>query len=90
MKNLFLTSIALIVLVIGLLSMLTPIPGGTLMIAGSLTSLTCTSPRARSIIHYFRKKYRFINKGFYFLEEKIGTKITIIGDALILTRPEVE
>jgi hypothetical protein len=89
MKNLVLTIIASFVLIVALISMLTPIPGGTLMIALSITSLTCTSPRARSIIQYMREKNNFINKMFFMLEDKVGSRITIIGDALKLTQPDV-
>ncbi len=90
MINLLITVIASVFLVVGVISMMTPIPGGVIMIAASLTTLTCTSPRARSIIKDFRERSDKINKLFYFLEEKVGTKITIIGDALMLTRPGVQ
>jgi len=81
---------ASIVLIIAMISMLTPIPGGTLMIALSLTSLTCTSPRARSFIRYVRERVVFINKMFFVLEEKVGTRITVIGDALKQTQSGCE
>ena len=88
MTNLILTIIALIALTIGLVSMLTPIPGGTALIAFSLTSLICTSPKARSFIKYLRVKFSLINKLFFTLEEKVGTRIKFIGDALKLTQPD--
>jgi hypothetical protein len=87
MKSLVLTIIASFTLLIGLISMLTPIPGGIFIVAFSLTSLTCTSPRARSIILYMREKNNFINKIFFILEDKVGSRITIIGDALKQTQP---
>ena len=87
MKNLFLTFSASFVLLLALISMLTPIPGGIFLIAISITSLTCTSPRARTIIQYIREKNNFMNQMFFLLEDKVGSRITIIGDALKLTRP---
>ena len=87
MKNLFLTIVALIALIVGIISMLTPLPGGTMLIALSLTSLTCTSPRARAIIRYTREKSILSNKIFLFLEDKVGNRISFIGDALKLTQP---
>lgn len=90
MKNLILTIIASIVLIVALVSMLTPIPGGTALIALSLTSLICTSPRARSFLQYIRVKSKYINKIFFTLEDKVGKRITFIGDALKKTQPGCE
>ena len=87
MKNLFLTVVASIALVISIVLSVTPMPGGAPLMALSLTSLTCTSPRARSCIRYSREKVGIINKIFFILEDKIGSHITFIGDALKLTRP---
>ena len=87
MKNLFLTVVASIGLVVSIVLSITPIPGGAPLMALSLTSLTCTSPRARSCIRYFRERASIIDKIFFMLEDKIGSHIAFIGDALKLTRP---
>ncbi|NWF39191.1 hypothetical protein F3F96_08590 [Mariprofundus sp. NF] len=79
--------IATVTLLLGLVSMLTPIPGGTLIIAASLTALICTSPRARRGLQFLRVRVNWFNKMFFWLENKIGDRITIISSALRQTRP---
>ena len=81
---------AILLLILGVVSMLTPIPGGVLFIAGGLTALICTSPRLRLCIKYFRTKVNWINKVFFFFERKVGSRIAIIGNALKMTRPSSE
>jgi len=75
-------------LLVGIISMVTPIPGGVVVIALSLTSLTCTSPRAQSFIKYSRENSSLINRLFFSLEKQVGSRISIIGDALKLTQPD--
>ena len=87
MKDLILTIIASIILIISLIAMVLPIPATSIVVALSLTSLTLTSPRARKIITYLRTKLKLIDKMFIFLEEKIGAKIPKVRTALILTNP---
>ncbi|MFT6222077.1 MAG: hypothetical protein ACJA0C_001485 [Candidatus Endobugula sp.] len=89
MINLLLTIIASIVLLFGLISMVTPIPGGTIMIAGSLTTLICVSPRAQSYIRAMRTRINWFNKAVFWLEEKVGTRISFMGEALEKTRPDI-
>jgi hypothetical protein len=88
MINLLLSITASIVLIVGVVSMLTPIPGGTLMIAGSLTMLICVSPRAQSCMRFMRVRINWFNKMIFWLEEKVGARISIIGEALKKTRPD--
>ena len=87
MKDLILTIIASIILIVSLIAMILPIPATSIAVALSLTSLTITSPRARRVISYLRSKLKFINKIFIFLEDKIGAKIPKVRTALILTKP---
>jgi len=87
MKDLILTIIATIILIISLIAMIFPIPATSVAVALSLTSLTITSPRARKIISFLRSKINIIDKIFIFLEEKIGAKIPKVRTALIITNP---
>jgi hypothetical protein len=87
MINIILTIIASLLLLLGIVSMVTPIPGGTIMIAGSLTSLVCTSPKAQFCVRYLRTKFKWFNKLISMLESKVGAKIKVIGHALKNTRP---
>ncbi|MFT5084369.1 MAG: hypothetical protein ACI9Y1_002424 [Lentisphaeria bacterium] len=88
MINLLLTVSASIVLLISLLSMLTPMPGGILLIALSLSVLMCTSPRARSSMGYTRARYRRFNTLIFWLEEKMGIRFVTLAEALKKTRPD--
>lgn len=86
MFNIIITFIGSILLLFGIVSMVTPIPGGTIMIATSLTMLICSSPTVRKCIRYTRTNVNWFDKFFSFLESKIGTKIKFIGEALAKTR----
>lgn len=90
MLNIIISVIASALFLLGLVSMVTPIPGGTIMIATSLTALICTSPRARSCLRFMRTRFVWLNKSFYWLEDKVGQRIGFIGNALIMTRPSID
>ena len=86
--NLILSIFASIIVLFGLISMLTPIPGGALLIAGGTTSLICTSPRARLCLKFARSRANWFNMIFFWLENKIGKKIKVVGNSLAKTHPE--
>jgi hypothetical protein len=90
MRNLIITILAIPVFLMGLVSMVTPVPGGTVMIAFSLTALICTSPRARRCLQIFRTRFNVLNKSILWVENKIEDRITIVGDALRQTRPHAD
>jgi hypothetical protein len=90
MLNLILSIFASLALLLGLVSMVTPFPGATIMIAGGLTTLICTSPRARFCIRYMRTRLNWFNKTIFWLQTKVGTKISNIGNALKQTQPNEE
>ncbi len=90
MRNLIVTILSSVVLVIGLISMVTPLPGGTLMIAFSLTALICSSPRARVCLRAMRTRVSLLNKAFMWLEGKVGDRIGVVGAALGMTNPLTE
>lgn len=87
MLNILISIAAIILFIIGLISMVTPIPGGTLMIAASMAMLICSSSKAQACVRFFRTKNEKVNKTFFWMEDKIGTKINFIGKALMITRP---
>jgi hypothetical protein len=89
MKDLILTIIASIILILSLIAMILPIPATSIIIALSLTSLTITSPRARRTIFFLRDKVTIIHKMFVFLEDKIGERIPKVRNALIKTNPKI-
>ncbi len=79
--------IATILLVVGIISMPTPIPGGTLLITASLTALICTSTRVARFIGFLRARIKLLNSGMTWLEEHMGERFR---HALRLTRPSPE
>lgn len=87
MINFLISMVASLVLLFGLVSMVTPIPGGTVLIAGSLTALICSSPFARRCLQIMRTKMNWLNKGILWIEAKVGDRIGIVSRALRQTRP---
>jgi len=65
-----------IILIFGLLSMLTPIPGGTLFITLGGGMIICSSERSAKYIQVCRTKYRRIDSGMYWLENKMGERFS--------------
>lgn len=90
MIDLILSIVSFILLLAGLISMVTPIPGGTLLIAFSLATLICTSPLAQRCLRAFRSRFGWLNRAIYWVENKVGTRIQFISSALKQTRPENE
>jgi len=83
----FVSFLAMLSILFGLVSMLTPIPGGTILIAGGLTTLICSSPSARYCLMWIRARVSWFNKLIFWLEKKVGVRIKIIGAALGKTHP---
>ncbi|MEP5762302.1 MAG: hypothetical protein ABJ327_23905 [Litoreibacter sp.] len=71
-----LIGIAIIVLLIGSVSMFTPFPGGTLLIAGGCTLLICTSERAALKIKNTRRNKSWVNAPMTWVENKMGARLS--------------
>lgn len=84
------SAIALVCILIGLISMVTPIPGGTALIAGGLTMLICSNPSAQYCLMWLRSRLRWVNGLMFWLETKVGKRITVVGTALAKTHPPEE
>lgn len=77
-------ALATVLLLFGAVSMLTPVPGGTITIALGLVLLICTSERfARAVGNLRLRRPRF-NAVMTWLEDRSGQRM---GDALRTTRP---
>ena len=87
MINALVSILAIFLLIIALISMVTPIPGGTFMIAISMSMLVCSNAKAQACVRFFRTRSQRVNKVIFWLENKVGTKINFIGTALTKTRP---
>lgn len=90
MKNLansIVTVLAFVALVLGLIAMATPMPGATAFAAASLALLVGVGPRAKRCLRILRTKWSWMDRGVFWIEHKVGTRIQFVGDALIQTRP---
>lgn len=87
MVNILITIFSSILLVLGTISMVTPIPGGTILIAVSLSLLICSSPKVQSYVRYFRTKSGRFNKTVFWFEDKVGERVKFVGNALKQTHP---
>lgn len=85
--KLVITGLALICILFGLISMVTPIPGGTFLIAGGLTVLICTSPTAQYCLMWIRSRLNWVNSLMFWLEKKVGVRVSVVGKALGKTHP---
>lgn len=87
MLNFLFIFLSWFLLFLGIISLVTPIPGAVLPIAVGLTLLIYASPKARLCIQWFRSRLPWFHKLFCWLEEKIGTRISVISKTLKDTRP---
>ncbi len=71
-------------MVVGLISMVTPIPGGTLAITLGVGMIICASERAAAFIKKGREKYLRLNQVMTWMENKMGLRLS---SPLRRTRP---
>jgi hypothetical protein len=87
MKTMITTFVMLLTIVTFLIFILTPLPGGAMMFAGSLVLLICTSEWAANKLRMLRARFKLLNKGIVWLEDKMGEKL---GGILRTTRPDTD
>ena len=86
--KILLTKIAAAVLfVMGLVSLLSPIPGAFIFFACSLTLTISVSSYAQFCVQWIRSRVPLINKFLFWLEKKTGDRIKMIGETLPKTHP---
>lgn len=90
MINILVTFVALLLLIIGVISMATPIPGGTFLIAISISILICSNAKAQRYMRILRTKYNSFNNMVFWLERKVGVRVKFIGIALEKTHPQTD
>ena len=71
------------VFIIGLL-----IPGGSILMAGSVAVIIHKSERTRSLIKHYRGKYTWWNEMLHWLEDKFGRHNKFVKKTLSNTRPD--
>ena len=82
--KLLMIAVAIVLLLLGLLSWATPIPGGTALIAIGLGILICTSEKATRFLQLCRRKFYRLDTMFVWIEDRVPTQL---GDAIRRTRP---
>lgn len=87
MKKAVVIFAGILLLLLGTISMVSPIPGGTFMLAFGSVLLICASPWFRRCLQFFRKRFHWFNKLMGWLERKTGQRI---GGVLKLTQPGYE
>lgn len=78
---------AIILIVIGSLSWLTPFPGGTPAIALGLAMLICASERAANKILSWRVNHGRLNRTIIWIEDMAPARL---GDTLRRTKPSMD
>ena len=73
-----------LLLLLGTVSMVTPIPGGTFMLASGSVLLICSSPWFRRCLQFLREKFNRFNRLMSWMENKMPEKL---GGVLKLTQP---
>lgn len=71
-------------MIVGSISMVTPIPGGTLAITVGVGMIICASERAAAFIKKGREKYLRLNQVMTWMEDKMGLRLS---SPLRRTRP---
>lgn len=74
--KLILTITAYLMLLIGLVSMVSPIPGGTFLIAGGCAILICTNERTAGKIRNVRGNKPWVNTSMIWIEDKMGPRLS--------------
>lgn len=68
--------IAVLLLLIGIVSMVTPIPGGIFLIVFGFGLLIYASPRAEKYIRIQRTQKKWINSAMTWVEDKMGANLS--------------
>ena len=77
-------ALATVLLLFGVISMVSPIPGGTVAIALGLALLICTSKKFTRTIGRLRLQFPQLNTAMTWLEGRAGQRL---GNTLRRTRP---
>ena len=86
--KIIITKIAAVVLfILGIISLVSPIPGAFIFLACSLTLTISVSSYAQFCVQWVRSRVSWINKFLFWLERKTGNRIKMIGETLPKTHP---
>ena len=87
MKIVLIKIAAFVLFVLGIISLVSPIPGAFIFLACSLTLTISVSTYAQFCVQWVRSRVPLINKFMFWLERKTGERIKMIGETLPKTHP---
>lgn len=87
MIRLIVSIFAMVLLIIGVVALISPIPIGVIIIAISLSILVCVSDTAKRVLKKVRTRYHKINLRLHKLEARLEKRFSYIVNAFIQTRP---
>ncbi|WP_017445146.1 hypothetical protein [Gayadomonas joobiniege] len=79
--------LAWFITLLGLLTLVTPLPGTVILLATGLSLLIYASPKMRLCIQWARSRLPWVHRSFNWLQNKIGNKIKVLGETLAKTQP---
>ena len=83
-------SLAWLLIAIGIVFLLSPIPVGIFFIAAGLSVLIYTSDKVTAKICAFRQRHQALNRQLHWVEEKLGDRVKFVSVAMGRTRPAPE
>jgi len=84
MKRVALMILGTLMLLLGAISMVTPFPGGTFLLAAGSVLLICSCPWFRLCLQYARARFTLFDRMMVWLESRMGERI---GTVLKMTQP---
>ena len=79
--------LAIVLLIIGIVALISPLPIGVILIAIGLSILVCVSDTAKMQLKKVRTKYSKINQKLHLLEGKLEKRFAYLVNELVQTRP---
>lgn len=85
-KSKLLIFLAILIIIIGLVLFILPIPGISLILISGFALLLYNSPKAQSVTRAIRRRLKLVNDLFLWMEDFIAPRSKIIRTILLKTR----
>ncbi|CAA0093607.1 Uncharacterised protein [Zhongshania aliphaticivorans] len=89
-QHLILLTLAWLLIAIGIVFLLSPIPVGVFFIAVGLSVLISTSDAVAAKVSRFRRRHVKFNDSLHSIENKLGNRLKFVSAAMRKTRPSIE
>lgn len=87
MIKFLLTALGILLMLIGMLAFISPLPFGIVIMALGLSVLVCVEPHARRLLQRLRTRSESLNRHLHWCENKLEDRLTVLHTALLETRP---